>query len=120
MGVFDPLMEPGLFTIRRTTPGPKDPLGKPTRSLVSETVVNGILDPLSSTGSSAEEVDSSSLAVGLFRATMPLGTDIRASDEVKSLGKVYKVEGTPLVSTIPRQPGIGVVTAALKYVGPAE
>ncbi len=45
MGAFDALFNKGFFTIRRYGPGAKDSLGRPTRTVLSETTVNGLLQP---------------------------------------------------------------------------
>ncbi|MBP2323357.1 hypothetical protein JOF56_003742 [Kibdelosporangium banguiense] len=107
---FKALFEQNLFKVRRYGPGPKDPLGKPTRVVLSETTVDGILQQ---TGS----VEGEAFVVNEFRATMPLGTDLRPADDVVSKGHVYTVEGKPFAAVVPKTK-IGVVTAILKYVGP--
>lgn len=109
MGAFDAIMEPGLFLIRRYGPEKKDALGRITRPLLSETRVNGLLDPSGTAEGEAFVVDQ-------FRATLPLGTDLRPSDEVVARGKTYTVEGTPFDAVVPRTQ-IGVMQAVLKYVG---
>lgn len=111
MGVFSAIFDRDLFTIRRYGVGPKDALGRPTRALLSTTTVDGLLGL---TGT----VEGEAFVVDLFRATMPIGTDLRAADEVESLGKVYTVQGTPLSVHAPGAPSVGVITAVLKYVGP--
>lgn len=111
MSVFDILFEADLFVIRRYGPGPKDALGRITKIVVSSTVVDGLL---SQTGTAEGEA----FVVDEFRATMPLGTDLRPSDEVESDGKVFTVKGTPFSATVPGMKTVGVVTATLKYVGP--
>jgi hypothetical protein len=78
--------------------------------VLSSTVVNGILRP---TGT----VEGEAFVVDEFQATMPLGTDLRAGDEVLAKGRRFTVEGTPFDAVVPRT-RIGVVTARLKYVGP--
>lgn len=110
MGLFSAIFTKGLFTVRRYGPGPKDPLGKPTRVVVSETVVDGIL-------AQTDSIEGEAFVVDKLRATMPLGTDLRPADEVLARGLVYKVEGTPVESVIPTTK-IGVVQAVLEYVGP--
>jgi hypothetical protein len=112
MSVFGALFEPALFTIRRYGPGPKDPLGKPTRVLLFETTVDGVLSP---TGTAEGEA----FVVDQFRATVALDVDLRAADEVFARGLVYTVEGTPFSAVVPRTK-IGVRTAVLKYVGPVR
>ena len=112
MGVFSAVFEPDLFTIKRYGPGPKDALGRPTRVLVSTSEpIDGRLDL---TGT----VEGEAFVVDKFRSTMPIGTDLRAADDVESEGKIYTVEGTPFAITAPGSKSIGVVTAVLKYVGP--
>ena len=110
MGAFDALMEPGLFLVRRYGPSTKNALGQITKTLLSETRVNGLLDP---TGTAEGEA----FVVDMFRATLPLGTDLRPADEVVARGKTYTVEGTPFDAVVPRTQ-IGVMQAVLKYVGP--
>ncbi len=110
MGAFDALMEPGLFLVRRYGPAKKDALGRLTKPLLSETRVNGLLRP---TGTEEGEA----FVVDQFKATFPLGTDLRAADEVVSRGVVYTVEGTPFEAIVPRT-RIGVLSAVLKSVGP--
>lgn len=112
MALFDALFERDLFTVRRYGPGPKDTLGRTTRIVVNETVSNGLLRP---TGS----VEGEAFVVNEYAATFPLGTDLTAADEVVARGATYTVEGTPFVSVIPKTQ-IGVLTARLKYVGPAS
>lgn len=109
--IFDAVFERDLFTIRRYGVGPKDALGRPTKVLQSETTVSGLL---SLTGT----VEGEAFVVDLFRATMPVGTDLRPADEVLSQGKVYTVQGTPFSVHAPGSKSVGVVTAVLKYVGP--
>lgn len=108
--ILDAIFEPNLFTIRRYGVGPKDPLGKPTRVLLSTVTANGILQQ---TGTAEGEA----FVVDKFRSTMPIGTDLRVADEVECKGKLYTVEGTPFSTTVPRTPSIGIVTAVLKFVG---
>ncbi len=110
MGAFDSLMEPGLFLVRRYGPERKDALGRITKPVLTETRVNGLLRP---TGT----VEGEAFVVDQFKATFPLGTDLRAADEVIARGVVYTVEGTPFEAIVPRTE-IGVLTADLKYVGP--
>ena len=109
MGAFDAIMEPGLFLVRRYKAGPKDPYGKPTKIIDTEVRVNGLLNP---TGSAEGEA----FVVDRFRATLPLGTDLRPTDEIIARGKTYSVEGTPFEAVVPRT-RIGVLQAVLKYVG---
>lgn len=110
MGAFDALMEPGLFVIRRHTVSGKDALGRPTTTVTPSAPVAGILRP---TGT----VEGEAFVVDEYAATLPLGTDLRADDEVEARGAVYTVEGTPFPTAIPRTK-IGVLTARLKYIGP--
>ncbi len=110
MGAFDALFTKGLFTIRRYGPGAKDSLGRTTRTLLSETTVNGLLQP---TGT----LEGEAFVVDRFRSVMPIGTDLHVSDEVYAEGKKYTVEGTPFEASAPGAKSVGVVTAILKYVG---
>ncbi len=110
MGAFDALMEQGLFLVRRYGPPKKDALGRITKPLLSETRVNGLIRP---TGTDEGEA----FVIDLFKATFPLGTDLRAADEVVARDVVYTVEGTPFEAVVPRTQ-IGVLTAVLKAVGP--
>jgi len=119
MGAFDALMEPNLFTIRRYGAGKKDAYGKATKTLLSEVRVNGLLSPASASGTSTSGTGSAegeAFIVNMFRATIPLGTDLLATDEIVSKGKTYSVEGTPFEAVVPRT-RIGVLQALLKYVG---
>lgn len=109
--IFDVIFEKDLFTIRRYGPGGKSPLGKPTRILLSETPADGLLDQ---TGT----VEGEAFVVDKMRATMPIGTDLRADDEVEARGDLYTVEGRPFAVGVPGFVSIGVVTAVLQYVGP--
>jgi hypothetical protein len=111
MSVFGILFEDDLFLIKRYGPGVKDALGRTTRALLSSTLADGLL---AQTGTAEGEA----FVVDEFRATMPLGTDLRASDEVESGGKLYTVKGSPFSSHAPGMKSVGVVTAILKYVGP--
>ncbi|WP_348240523.1 hypothetical protein, partial [Salmonella enterica] len=76
-----------LFTIRRYGPGPKDPLGKPTRVVVREEVVDCIIRQ---TGS----VEGEAFVVDEFRAALPLNTDHRPADEIICKGRVYTLQGS--------------------------
>jgi len=109
--IFDALLEPDLFLIRRFGASTKDSLGRTTRTLLSETPADGLLIQTGSLEGEAYVVDE-------FRATLPLRADLRADDEVVSRGKRYTVKGTPFAATVPRMPSVGVLTAVLKYVGP--
>ncbi len=114
--ILDVLFEKGLFTIRRADPDAeevRDDHGRVVRSGFSEQVVNGILQP---TGTAEGEA----FVVDHFRAVMPIGTDLRAGDEVLAQGKRYTVEGTPFTAHPPGVKTIGTVTAVLKYVGAAQ
>lgn len=111
--ILDAVFEKGLFQIRRpgATTG-RDALGRPTKSATSwGEPVNGIL-------SQSGTAEGEAFVVNLFRATMPLGTDLREDDEVLARGLVYTVEGTPFSASPPGVKDIGIVTAVLKYVGP--
>lgn len=111
MGAFDSLFTKGLFKIRRYGPGAKDTLGRPTRTLLSEATVNGLLQP---TGT----LEGEAFVVDRFRSIMPLGTDLRPADEVIAEGRVYTVEGSPFSTSAPGAKSVGVITAVLKYIGP--
>lgn len=113
MGAFDILFESDLFKIIRYGPGARDPLGKPTQTVISETLADGIL---TQTGSEEGET----FVVDEFRAVMPVDTDLRAKDRVECRGDLFTVEGRPFTARAPGSRSIGVVTAILKYVGPAE
>ena len=113
MGAFDILFEKNLFKIKRYGPGARDPLGKPTETLLSETLADGIL---MQTGSDEGET----FVVDEFRAVMSIDTDLRAKDRVEVRGDLFTVEGRPFSARAPGSRSIGVVTAILKYVGPAE
>lgn len=110
MGAFDALFERNLFVIRRHTAGGEDALGRPTQTVSLSDPVDGILRP---TGS----VEGEAFVVDQYKATFPLGTDLRAADEVEARGAVYTVEGTPFATVVPRT-NVGVLGAVLQYVGP--
>lgn len=109
--IFDIVFEKDLFTIRRYGAGERDRLGKPTRVLLSSTTVNGLL-------SQTDTSEGETFVVDEYRAIMPVGTDLRASDEVVARGDVFTVQGTPVSVSAPGMPDIGVVQATLEYVGP--
>jgi hypothetical protein len=112
MSAFSAVFDPGLFVIKRYGVGAKDALGRPTRVLTSTSEpVDGLL---SLTGT----VEGEAYEVNKFRATLPLGTDLRSADEVVAEGEVYTVEGKPAEFHAPGSRSVGVVTAVLKYVGP--
>lgn len=107
--IFDAVFEKDLFTILRMGPGTRDALGKPTRVVVSRVVVSGLLTPQTTQ-------EGEVLVVDEFKATMPLGTDLRPSDEVQAQGKTFEVQGTPFEAKVPKTK-IGIITATLKYSG---
>lgn len=110
MGAFDALMEPGLFTrLRRETTG-EDALGRPVTLVTRSDPINGLLRP---TGT----VEGEAFVVDEYAATLPLGTDLRADDELEARGAVYTVQGSPFAAVVPRTQ-TGVLTARLQYVGP--
>ena len=111
--ILDAVFEKDLFTIRRYGPGARDALGRVVPTLLSTTTVNGLLQLSGS-------LEGEAFVVDRFRATMPIGTDLRAADEVLARGSVYTVEGTPFEAHPPGVKSIGIVTAVLKYVGPVK
>lgn len=113
MGAFDALFTRNLFVIKR--PGAvtgRDPLGRPIKGTSVSEPIDGILRQ---TGTEEGEA----FVVDQFKATFPLGTDLRVNDTVEAQGAVYTVEGSPFETVVPRT-RIGVLTAVLKYVGPVN
>lgn len=109
--ILDAVFTKDLFTIRRYGPGPKDQLGKPTKILVYTARANGLLQQNGS-------VEGEGFVVGKYTATLAVGTDIRADDEVDALGMRMTVEGAPFTTRAPGMPSFGIVLASLRYVGP--
>lgn len=114
MSAFAALFERDLFQIARDTgTTTRDANGRLVKTLTVVSTVDGLLQP---TGT----LEGEAFVVDRFRAIMPLGTDLRAADEVRSRGRVYTVEGTPFEARPPRSKRVGVLTAVLKYVGPTK
>lgn len=109
--IFDAIFEDDLFTIRRYETNGRDSLGRPARSVASETTVDGLLRQ---TGT----VEGEAYVADRLVATMPIGTDLRPDDEVVCRGRLYEVDGSPTTSVVPGMSTVGIVTAALTYVGP--
>jgi len=109
--IFDAVFEKDLFTIRRYGVDGRDPLGKPKRKLLSSVTVNGLL-------SQTDTIEGETFVVDKYRAIMPVGTDLRASDEVVARGDVYTVQGTPVSVSAPGMAAVGIVQATLEYIGP--
>lgn len=79
--------------------------------LASEVTVNGLL-------SQTDTEEGETFVVDEYRAIMPVGTDLRAADEVVAREVVYTVQGSPVSVSAPGMPDIGIVQATLEYVGP--
>lgn len=112
MSAYSAIFEKRLFTIRRKgATSARDPLGRPTAAFGDVATVDGILQP---TGT----LEGEAFVVDRFRSIMPVGTDLRAADQVVARGDVYTVEGTPFEASPPGMRSAGIVTAVLRYVGP--
>lgn len=113
--ILDAVLEPDLFTIRRFTYGAKDALGRKARTLVSETPSNGLIEQVDAVNGTTE---TEAFVVSKYRATMPVGTDVRPDDEVACRGRIYTVLGSPASVSVPGYSSVGIVTVNLQYVGP--